>query len=339
LTTQRQAPPGRSGDWLLADVGGTNVRFALARPAAAAPLRLDTLRAYRVADHPSLSAAARTYLHDLAEFAPEPATPPPAHAMLALAGRIEGDTAQLTNHSWLIHAPRLRDDLGLDAVRLVNDFTAVGMSLPLLGAADVEPIGPAVQPLTRAVRSRTFCVLGPGTGLGVSALVVRGDQVVGLQTEGGHTAFAPADEEQIAVLRQLMARFGRVSVERLLCGSGLVNLLQACAPSPAARRLPMRPRRSPRAPATAAMRCACAPWNCSASSWARWPATTPSPMAPGMACIWPAACSARSRHGSAAAVFANASKARDASPRPWRGCRSRSSRIHSLDCSARPPVP
>jgi len=230
LTTQRQAPPGRSGDWLLADVGGTNVRFALARPAAAAPLRLDTLRAYRVADHPSLSAAARTYLHDLAEFAPEPATPPPAHAMLALAGRIEGDTAQLTNHSWLIHAPRLRDDLGLDAVRLVNDFTAVGMSLPLLGAADVEPIGPAVQPLTRAVRSRTFCVLGPGTGLGVSALVVRGDQVVGLQTEGGHTAFAPADEEQIAVLRQLMARFGRVSVERLLCGSGLVNLLQAlCA--------------------------------------------------------------------------------------------------------------
>lgn len=225
-------PPAaeRDATWLLADVGGTNVRFALARPAAPAPLRLDTLRAYRVADHPSLSDAARHYLHDLAETAPDSRAALPGHAVLALAGRIEGDTAQLTNHSWFISGTRLRDDLGLGTVRLVNDFAAVGMSLPLLAATDVEAIGPAVQPIARAARQRTYCVLGPGTGLGVSALVVHGDTVTGLQTEGGHTSFAATDEEEIAVLRQLMGRFGRVSVERLLCGSGLVNLLQAlCA--------------------------------------------------------------------------------------------------------------
>jgi glucokinase len=206
------------------------VRFALALPAAAAPLRLDTLRAYRVADHPSLSAAARTYLHDLAELAPGGVALRPAHAVLALAGRIEGDSAQLTNHSWFISGARLREDLQLGTVRLVNDFAAVGMSLPLLAAGDATAIGPALQPIARAAQQRTYCVLGPGTGLGVSALVLRGDTVTGLQTEGGHTSFAPGDEEEIAVLRQLMARFGRVSVERLLCGSGLANLLQAlCA--------------------------------------------------------------------------------------------------------------
>ena len=73
-------------------------------------------------------------------------------------------------------------------------------------------------------------MLGPGTGLGVSALAVHNDRILGLETEGGHTSFAPTNEEEIAVLRQLMGRFGRVSVERLLCGSGLANLLQAlCA--------------------------------------------------------------------------------------------------------------
>jgi glucokinase len=230
--TAARRPAGAS--WLLADVGGTNVRFALAQPAASAPLQRETLRAYRVADHPSLSAAARQYLLDLAESNPDNRAPEPAHAVLALAGRIEGDTAQLTNHNWFISGARLQEDLRLGTVRLVNDFAAVGMALPLLDAADVEAVGPPVPPITRAAQAggprRTYCVLGPGTGLGVSALVLDGAAVIGLQTEGGHASFAPTDEEEIAVLRQLMGRFGRVSVERLLCGSGLVNLLQAlCA--------------------------------------------------------------------------------------------------------------
>jgi len=77
---------------------------------------------------------------------------------------------------------------------------------------------------------QTFCVLGPGTGLGVSALALVDGTVVGLETEGGHISFAPTTEEEIAVLRHLMPRFGRVSLERLICGAGLVNLHEAlCA--------------------------------------------------------------------------------------------------------------
>jgi len=226
----------RRASVLLADVGGTNVRFALAQPAAQAPLRMDTMRAYRVADYPSLSEAAHAYLDAIqvgaasSTLSPKAASGPPTHALLALAGRIDGDEVQMTNHSWFISAARLKSDLQLDSVKLVNDFAAVGMSLPLLTAADVLAVGPAVAPITSGKQRQTFCVLGPGTGLGVSALAVHRDTVLGLETEGGHTSFAPTNEEEIAVLRQLILRFGRVSVERLLCGNGLANLLQAlCA--------------------------------------------------------------------------------------------------------------
>jgi glucokinase len=215
--------------FLLADVGGTNVRFALAQPAGASPLRIDTLRAFRVADFASLSDAARAYLDALYAPAQEPA-PRPAHAVLALAGRIEDGAVQMTNHAWFISATRLQADLQLQSVTLVNDFAAVGMSLPLLTGADMLAVGPPLAPITRDKPRQTFCVLGPGTGMGVSALAVRDAAVLELETEGGHISFAPSNEEEIAVLRQLLRRFGRVSVERLLCGAGLANLLQAlCA--------------------------------------------------------------------------------------------------------------
>jgi len=208
--------------WLVADVGGTNVRFALAEPAAAAPLLLDTVRAYRVADFATLADAARAYI--------DTAAAQPAHAVFALAGRVEGDQVQMTNHAWAISAAQLQRELALDGIRLVNDFGAIGMGLPLLQSADLTALGPPVRPIVRRATAQTFCVLGPGTGLGVSALAARGDEIFALQTEGGHVSFAPTSEEEIAVLRQLMARFGRVSNERLLCGSGLVNLHQAlCA--------------------------------------------------------------------------------------------------------------
>lgn len=213
--------------WLVADLGGTNVRFALAEPLGSAPLALDSVRAYPVAAFSSLAEAARAYLAERRAR--------PARFVLALAGPVRGPEVQLTNHPWRISAPALEHALGLEAVRLVNDFAAVGMSLPLLGADDVVALGPRVEPIAALPRPQTFCVLGPGTGLGVSALSVRDGRLVGLETEGGHASFAPVGDAEIAVLRQLAARFGRVSHERLLCGSGLANLYQAlCASDGAA---------------------------------------------------------------------------------------------------------
>ncbi|SPE27523.1 Glucokinase [Burkholderiales bacterium] len=219
MSAQRSLPPA---DWLLADVGGTNVRFALAQPAAAAPLLLESIRAYRVAEFASLADAAKAYLAVIGEA--------PAHAVFALAGRVEGSLVQMTNHAWSISAPQLQHDLGLHSLKLVNDFAAIGVGLPLLAAGDVLALGPSVEAIARGRAPQTYCVLGPGTGLGVSTLAIRDGQLFGLETEGGHVSFAPTSDEEIAILRQLMTRFGRVSIERLLCGSGLVNVHRAiCA--------------------------------------------------------------------------------------------------------------
>jgi len=218
MSADRTLPPA----WLLADVGGTNVRFALAQPTAQAPLLLESIHAYRVAEFASLADAAKAYLAVVGET--------PAHAVFALAGRIEGARVQMTNHAWSISAPELQRDLALHSVKLINDFAAIGVGLPLLGASDVLALGPRVEVIARASAPQTFCVLGPGTGLGVSTLAIRDGQLFGLETEGGHVSFAPTSEEEIAILRELMTRFGRVSIERLLCGSGLVNLHRAvCA--------------------------------------------------------------------------------------------------------------
>lgn len=207
--------------WLLADVGGTHARFALAWPERPAPLDSASIRACRVAEFASLADAAAAYL----AAGTLPAAP--RRAVLALAGRVEGNEARLTNLAWTVSAPAIAAALGLESVRLVNDFAAVAMCVPWLGAQDVAVLGSPQPDLARVAGRRVSCVLGPGTGLGVAALVQEQGHSVDLATEGGHVSFAPGSEEEIAVLRHLTARFGRVSVERLLCGSGLVNVFDA----------------------------------------------------------------------------------------------------------------
>ena len=210
---------------LLADVGGTNVRFALADTAAQSPLCVDSIRRYRVAECATFADAARAYLREIGAR--------PTRGVFAVAGPVTGDEVRMTNHPWLLSRSRLRDELDLEALLLVNDFAAMSHCLPLLAAADMYAIG-GLPPARIDLRSRqTFAVIGPGTGLGVGALLVDGGRFVGLQTEGGHVGFAPGDAVETEVLRRLMERFGRVSAERVLCGSGLVNLHRALHPQSA----------------------------------------------------------------------------------------------------------
>ena len=205
---------------LLADVGGTNVRFALADPAAAAPLLDDSIRPYAVADFPSLADAAAHYLASTGERA--------RSGVFAVAGRVEHDQARMTNHPWVVSAPRIAQALGLQALQLVNDFVAQAMAVRLLRNADVHPVGPLTAPAA-AGSARTYAVLGPGTGLGVGALLLRDGRATALATEGGHVGFAPGNAQEIAILEQLAAHYGHVSNERLVSGGGLVNLHRALA--------------------------------------------------------------------------------------------------------------
>ena len=207
------------GSVLLADVGGTNVRFALADPARAQPLLADSIRRYRVAEFASFADVARAYVEALGAR--------PRRGVFAFAGQIRNGEVQVTNHTWTVSREHMRSELALDGLDFINDFAAMSLSVPLLGADDLRTIGRAPAPSLAGAQSRTFAVVGPGTGLGVGALLIRDGRASALETEGGHTSFAPRTEEEIEILRWLTARFGRVSNERLLCGSGLSNLHEA----------------------------------------------------------------------------------------------------------------
>jgi glucokinase len=204
---------------LLADVGGTHVRFALAAPANTQPLLGDSIRHYHVADFATFTDVALAYLGETGAH--------PHNGVFAFAGPVGGDEVRMTNHPWAISRSSVRAKLAFASLHFVNDFAAMSLCIALLGERDVHVIGSPGAPRLGATSGQTFAVLGPGTGLGVGALLLRDGRMFALETEGGHTAFAPRTDEEIEILRRLGARFGRVSNERLLCGKGLSNLHRA----------------------------------------------------------------------------------------------------------------
>lgn len=197
--------------FLLADIGGTNARFALAGPEGVG--RELTLRS---ADHPSLAAAARAYL---AEAAPDAR---PRAGAFAVASPVTGDIVRMTNLPWEFSIRQTRRELGLERLDVVNDFVAVALSVPELSDVDRVRIGDGVPEPGWPIG-----VLGPGSGLGVSALVPVAGGWHALPTEGGHVTMPAVGDRESMVLAQLRKSFDHVSAERLLSGPGLVNLYAA----------------------------------------------------------------------------------------------------------------
>ena len=224
---------------LLADIGGTNARFALADTASATPLQLDTVRGFPVADFPSLADAALHYLEEIGQDGKGAGIP---RAVLAVAGRVDGDDARITNHPWVISRTRTRERLGIDDVVLTNDFAAQAMAIPLLQPSDFTAIGGVPWSVPKHPDGPcTYAVIGPGTGLGVGGLVIRDGKHYPLETEGGHVSFPPGTPEETAILERLSAQFGRVSNERLICGPGLVNIHRALSEIAGVDPGPMQP--------------------------------------------------------------------------------------------------
>ena len=195
-----------AGPRLLADVGGTNARFALQQKGG--PLtRIEVLPA---ADFETLEAAAKHYLRQAGQ-------PDVRQAAIGIATAITGDNVEMTNSPWQFSIEKLRNALGLSELFVLNDFTALAWALPGLAADELVQVGGG-QPVANAARA----LIGPGTGLGVSGLIP--DAYGGfsaLAGEGGHTAFAPTTEEELALWRAGTEAWGRVSVERLVSGPGL----------------------------------------------------------------------------------------------------------------------
>ncbi len=195
---------------LLADIGATNCRFG-AVGADGRPERVFKLRGDAVA---SAEAAITRYLDE--------ASLRPRAAVLAVAGPIEGDTVTLTNRAWSFRLSEMAAHFGWTAARCVNDFEAVAWSVQRLTADDVRPLGPAMPEA-----SGTRVVFGPGTGLGVAALVPSGERWQVIATEGGHVSFGAARHDEEPIFARLRAECGAVSAETVLSGPGLERLHRA----------------------------------------------------------------------------------------------------------------
>lgn len=197
---------------LVADIGGTNARFALVRDAHA-PTEAQV--AVPTAAHPGLAEAVQSALLDHSDLLPRT-------AVIAAAAPVTGERIALTNADWVIEPRRLISALALDQVVMLNDFEAQALALPGLRDAALEQIGPG-----SACARGAMVVLGPGTGLGVAAMVHAQGMWVPVPGEGGHVELGPANALDYQVWPHIERIEGRISAERILSGSGLLRLARA----------------------------------------------------------------------------------------------------------------
>lgn len=197
---------------LVGDVGGTHARFArlAANGRLAVPIERPSAELADLAG--ALRDAGERLDVGLAGLS----------AAVAVAGPVAGDAVELTNVGWRFSIAATRDALGLGRLVVLNDFEAVARSLPLLGEDDLETWRDG-EPVDGSPKA----LIGPGTGLGVGALVRCGASWLALPGEGGHRDLAARNEREWRIVERLAARFGRASAERALSGPGLVALHEA----------------------------------------------------------------------------------------------------------------
>ncbi|MCY0385925.1 glucokinase [Robbsia sp. Bb-Pol-6] len=216
------------GPRLLADIGGTHARFAMEH----ASHRLSEIRVYPCNGFETVEAAIARYLAEIAESARGVGVPI-AHAAIAIANPVDGDTVRMTNFSWQFSIEATRRRFGFETLLVVNDFTALAMALPRLRERERRPVGRAVGTKGRA--DHVIGVIGAGTGLGASALIRTRDRWIALGSEAGHASFAPADDRELRVLEFAKRQWAHVSFERIAGGPGIALIHQALTRGPRAR--------------------------------------------------------------------------------------------------------
>lgn len=199
-------------NWLVADIGGTNTRCAL----AAAGGTLSAMRRFRNRDYPGLEDLLAAYLGALI-----PAERP-TEAVLAVAAPIRGDEIRMININWSFSISGLAKALSLRKVTPLNDFAALAYALPVLGSDDLRKVGEGA-----ATEGAPKVVLGPGTGLGTAGLVRAGGRWLAITGEGGHMTMPASDEREARLIALGRERFGHCSAERLISGAGLEFLHEA----------------------------------------------------------------------------------------------------------------
>jgi glucokinase len=202
---------------LVADIGGSKSRFAIANSSGA----LEHLLVIHNDTAADLDAAISRYLEETGAQ--------PRAATLAVAGPVDGEEVVLTNRTnWRIRRVEFAERFGLSELCLLNDFEAIAWALPHLGPAHTRPLGKDVP-----AREGVKVVLGPGTGLGVAALLPADGRWHVIASEGGHASLGPQAPDEAEVFARLRDECGSVSAETVLSGAGLVRLARALDPQAA----------------------------------------------------------------------------------------------------------
>jgi len=193
---------------VVVDVGGTNARFAM-QPAPDAPL--GAAIHLKTHDYPGLVEAAEAAVALLGAR--------PRSLLVCGAGPVDGRRLKLTNAPWTMDGPQTARRLGLAQGLLFNDFEAQALSLPAIPQGWARPIGP----VGFGARGPQV-ILGPGTGLGIGALVEAAGRHTPLASEACHIDFGPVGDEESALWPHLERVYGRVTTESVLAGPGLARV-------------------------------------------------------------------------------------------------------------------
>lgn len=199
------------------DIGGTHARFALAEVAEGEVVSLGEPVVLRTRDHPGMPSAWKAFGETLGQ-------PLPRQAALGIAGPVTGGPVRFLNSPWVVDPATLAADLSLDRHVLLNDFGAMAEAVHALPTDQFAHLCGPDRPLPA---DRPISVIGAGTGLGVAVLQRTESGPVILETEGAHIAFAPLDERERKVAQALAAKYGRASVERVVSGPGLGDIVRS----------------------------------------------------------------------------------------------------------------
>ena len=201
--------------YLVADIGGTNARFALVTEPSAGQFHFDHVRILSAGAYPSFDAALRTYFDDIGDLRP-------TAACIAIAGPVTGDAVRMTNLNWHFSCQEVAERFKLDHFLAINDFAAVAAACSKLDGEHLVCVKPG-----KGLEGATRAVFGPGTGLGVAGLINNRGRWLPNPSEGGHVNIAPATEFEADVIKAAMTELGHVSAESFISGPGLVRLYRA----------------------------------------------------------------------------------------------------------------
>ncbi|CEI58783.1 glucokinase [Candidatus Portiera aleyrodidarum] len=197
---------------LVGDIGGTNVRLALV---SSNNFNLYKIKKFKCINYVDINEVIKKYISLVdCEY--------PKKACLAFACPINYNLIKMTNNSWKIKKYELKNKMKLKKLKIINDFTAIALGLPHIQTKDLYKIG-----YGKNYNNSNKIVIGPGTGLGLAGLIPNKNFWIPISGEGGHISFAPMDKFEIYILKWFKKIYNRVSIERILCGQGILDLYNA----------------------------------------------------------------------------------------------------------------